>query len=171
MKASQIRLLLVSFVWLLCGFSCVAFREFQVRPYVTDPTVSDVTIPHLVDDYRKVSLAIKLWAKEQGLAEEPCQYYDYRSDYSREEFVRGVSPACQVFSGNAYSVHISFTPSTNSTQVSVVSGPHDVAESKARMLQQDLAAKFGTQAISGYNGGEKPNKSVEPTPDKDRSSF
>ena len=163
MKVSQARLLLVSVAWLLCGFSCVAFREFQVRPYVTDPNVSVVTISHLVDDYRKVSLTIELWAKEQGLAEEPCHYYyDYRSDYGKGEVTRGVSAACQVFSGSTFRVHVVFTPSSNSTQVSVLSHTHTVAENKARILQQYLAAKFGAQAISGYGGGEKSNESIEP---------
>ena len=160
---SRVRLLLISLIWPLCGFSCVAFREFQVRPYLSDLAPSAVTLPGLVSDYRKVSLAIGSWAKEQGLEARPCQYYDFRSDYQQGDVVTGISPACQVFRGDTYSVHTTFTPSTNSTAVSVSSPTHAIAESKARALQQYLAATFGAKSLSGYGGGEKSDKSMEQT--------
>jgi len=162
MNASMIRTLLACLLMPLCGLSCVAFRDFQVRPYLSDPTPASLTISILVEDYRKVATAVKAWANEQGLVEEPCRYY-VSSDYRVGNVVEGLSPACQVFVGKTYSVRTVFTPGRNSTGVSVWSSTHNIADNEARRLREHLVAKLGARSISEYGGGEMPNKGVEPT--------
>ena len=122
MKIKTARYLLALLVMPLCGFSCVAFRDFQVRPYLADPTQEAVTISLLVNDYLKVISATKKWAQQEGLMEQPCRYYGK---------VSGQSPACQIFHDKSYAVTVTFMPSTNSTSVFVSSQTHKIAESVA----------------------------------------
>jgi hypothetical protein len=154
MKASTIRALLATLVMPLCGFSCIAFRDFQVRPYLSEEAQAPLTISILVEDYRKVSDAVKTWAAEAGLKEEPCRYYGK---------VAGLSPACQVFRGDMYIVLTDFTPGRNSTRVSVQSSTHKIADDVAQKVRKYLAMRLGERSIGEYGGGEMPNKGVEPT--------
>jgi hypothetical protein len=162
MTASSIRSILVCLLMPLCGFSCTAFRDFHVRPHLSDSPQGPVSVATLVEDYRKVADAVKVWANQQGLTEEPCRYYSTPT-VAKPATEQGLSPGCQIFDGKAYSVRTEFTPSRNSTRVSVLSSTHNIAEDAARRLREYLALKLGTKSISEYGGGEMPNRGEEPT--------
>lgn len=146
----------------LCGFSCVAFRDFQVRPFQAAPS-QPVTLSVLVEDYRKVSEATRSWAVREGLVEEPCRYYSY-SGPSKAPALVEQSPACHLFSGTKYYVRTDFTPNRNTTRVSILGGEHSVVEDVGRRLQKYLGTEFGESSISDAGGGEMPAKCKEPSP-------
>ena len=164
MTALSVRSILAGLVMPLFGFSCMAFREFQVRPHLSDPS-RPVTVATLAEDYTKVAGAVKTWADQQGLKQMPCHYYSTPTAM-KPAAVQGLSPGCQVFEGdgaNAYRVRTEFTPSNNSTRVSVLSSTHNAADSAVRRLKEHLESGLGAATISDYGGGEMPNRRVEPT--------
>lgn len=152
MQLKIAKALLPLLVMPLYGFSCIAFRDFQVRPYLADPAQDTVTISVLVNDYLKVLNVTKKWAQHENLVEHPCRYYGK---------VSGVSAACQVFRDNTYAVTVTFMPSTNSTSVLVTSQTHKIAENAAMKLKNYLGSEFGTASISDFGGGEMPNKAFK----------
>jgi hypothetical protein len=160
MTPSTTRALLACLLVPLCGFSCTAFREFQVRPHLGDPSASPVSVGTLVDDYRRVATAVSNWANERGLTEKPCRYYSSPTA-TKPATVEGFSPGCQIFDGQTYTVRTEFTPSLNSTRVSVLSSTHAVADHAARILREYLASTLGPKAISEYGGGEMPNNAMD----------
>lgn len=152
MKRPLVTLLIPLLVMPLLGTTCLAFRSFQVRPYVASGGYGTVTLSMLVDDYYKVTEITRKWAGEEKLTEQPCR--------SVSE-VSHATPACQIFRGNSYTVSVMFNPRENSTAVTIIGNTHKVAEDSAARLKRYLVSQLGEGVIADNSGGEVPNKALK----------
>lgn len=152
MKRPLITLLIPVLVMPLLGTTCLAFRSFQVRPYVASGGYGIVTLSMLVDDYYKVTETTRRWADEEKLTEQPCR--------SASE-VSHATPACRIFHGNLYTVSVTFNPRENSTAITVISNTHKVAEDSAARLKRYLLSQLGEGVIADNSGGEVPNSALK----------